>query len=265
MNVVITGASSGIGKSVAEYLSSRGHVVIGSTRSLSGKSLSSVELLELDVNDDNSVATFYNSVCRRFDKVDVLINNAGFVLSGPAESTSMAECKAQFETNYFGVVRMTNAFLPLFRRQKHGLIINVSSLGGLISMPYQVHYSASKYALEGYTEAMRMELAPFHINMCNINPGDLRTSFTVNRRMTSRIETAYAKKFEQIMHIFEDEEKNGADPIVVAKCVEQIINKKSVRMRYIVGKRSQTVAYTIKRLVGHALFEKVLMLMWKVR
>lgn len=263
MNIIITGASSGIGKTVAGYLTDKGHQVIGTSRHPS-QSDDKFEILKLDVTDEASVANFTKNVLQKFTKIDVLINNAGFVISGPSESTTMDECKSQFETNYFGVVRMTNQFLPLFRKQRDGLIINISSLGGLISMPFQAHYSASKFALEGYTEALRMELAPYHVRVCNINPGDLNTSFTNNRHIIHHVERDYKSKFTELLNRYEKEERRGSDPLLVAKLIYSLIGKKKVRMRYLVGKRSQTIGYTMKRLFGSTIFEKVMMSMWKV-
>jgi short-subunit dehydrogenase len=152
--ILITGASSGIGKVVGEYLTKKGHSVIGTSRDPDRQQVE-FEMIKLDVTDDASIDNAFQILFDRFDKIDVLINNAGFGICGPIESTSIKEAKDQFETNYFGVVRVTNKLLPHFRINKSGLIINISSLGGLIGMPFQGHYSASKFALEGYTEALR--------------------------------------------------------------------------------------------------------------
>lgn len=263
MNIVITGASSGIGKVIGEYLLTRGHQVIGTSRYHEGP-FGHLELLRLDVTSDESVEEFTQTLGSRFDRIDVLINNAGFALCGPIENTSIAECKEQFETNYFGVVRVTTSLLPFFRKQRTGKIITISSLAGLIGMPFQAHYSASKFALEGFTEALRMELSPFHIQACTINPGDFHTSFTANRKMASSIDPAYSESCGQLLAQYEEEERNGSDPILIAKLVASLIQRKRLKVRYIVGKPSQTVSVTLKRIFGESLFEKVMKLIWKI-
>lgn len=262
--ILITGASSGIGKVVGEYLTKKGHNVIGTSRDPSKQEVE-FEMIKLDVTDGVAVDNAFQLLFNRLDKIDVLINNAGFGICGPSESTSIKEAKDQFETNYFGVVRVSNKLLPHFRMNKSGLIINISSLGGLIGMPFQAHYSASKFALEGYTEALRLELLPFKVNVCNINPADFKTSFSKNRRFIHLIEEVYQDKFIQFKEMYEHEEDNGADPIMIAKLIHNLTQKKKVKTRYIVGKQSQTIGYFMKRLLGSRLFENILAVMWKAK
>lgn len=262
--ILITGASSGIGKAVGEYLTKKGHKVIGTSRNPDNQS-GAFEIIKLDVTDDQSVDDAFQLIFDRYDKIDVLINNAGIGICGPIECTSINESKSQFETNYFGVIRVTNKMLPHFRANKSGLIINISSLGGLIGMPFQGHYSATKFALEGFTEALRMELLPFNINVCNINPGDFKTPFSTNRRFTDTMESAYKDKFNQFMKMYENDEENGSDPIMIAKLVHGLTKKSKTKIRYMVGKKSQTIAFPIKRLLGSSLFESVVMGLWKAK
>lgn len=262
--ILITGASSGIGKVVGEYLTKNGHNVIGTSRYPDKQPLG-FEMIKLDVTDDASIDNAFQILHNRFDKIDVLINNAGFGICGPAESTSIKEAKDQFETNYFGVVRVTNKLLPHFRMNKSGLIINISSLGGLIGMPFQAHYSASKFALEGFTEALRLELLPHKVNVCNINPGDFKTSFSKNRRSIQILEEDYKDKFNQFMKMYKYEEDIGSDPIIIAKLIHNLTQKKNISTRYIAGKKSQTIGYLMKRLLGSRLFENILTVMWKAK
>lgn len=262
--ILITGASSGIGKNVGEYLSKKGHKVIGTSRNPNRQS-EDFEIIKLDVTDDNSVDEAFKIIFDRYEKIDVLINNAGFGICGPSESTSIKEAISQFETNYFGVVRVTNKLLPHFRNNKSGLIINMGSLGGLIGLPFQGHYSASKYALEGYTEALRLELLPYKINVCNINPADFKTSFTANRKIIANKEDAYTEKFTQFLKMYENEEENGANPIIIAQLIHKLSQKTKTKVRYIVGKKSQTIGYPIKRLIGSNLFESIMTIMWKAK
>ena len=262
--ILITGASSGIGMVVGEYLTKKGHTVIGTSRN-SDRQSEVFEMIKLDVTDDKSIDDALQIILNRVDKIDVLINNAGFGLCGPIESTSLDEAKSQFETNYFGVVRITNKLLPHFRTNNSGLIINISSLGGLISLPFQAHYSASKYALEGFTEALRLELLPFNINVCNINPGDFNTSFSKNRRFAQKLDEAYKEKFVQFLKMYESEEQQGSNPVIIAKLIHNIIQKKKTKVHYLVGKKFQIIGSPIKRFIGSNLFESMMIVLWKAR
>jgi NAD(P)-dependent dehydrogenase (short-subunit alcohol dehydrogenase family) len=264
MNIVITGASSGIGKAVANHLAKVGHQVLGTSRYKEGR-FDNFELLKLDVTDNSSVEKFIEQIFHRFQQVDVLINNAGYVISGPVENITIEEAKQQIDTNYFGVVRLTQKFLPHFRANNKGKIINICSLAGQIGMPFQAHYSASKYALEGFTDALRLELSPFKIQVCNINPGDFRTNITYNRKITPHIDSAYKMQFERILDIYATEENNGADPVRIANLITSLLSKNKLKARYTVGKFSQTSSVTFKRIFGTQLFERVMKIMWKIK
>ena len=181
--VLVTGASSGVGQSTARLLTERGYRVLGTSRkAAAGGDPSGVTMLPLDVRSDDSVAACLSAVSGLVDRIDILVNNAGYELAGALEEFSLDEVKAQFETNFFGVVRMVKAVLPLMRRQKNGQIINVSSLAGLSAIPFLGIYSASKFALEGYTEALRLEVKPFNIRVSQIEPAFLRTPMMTNRQ-----------------------------------------------------------------------------------
>jgi short-subunit dehydrogenase len=166
-NVVpITGASSGVGQAAARLLAQRGYKVFGTSRNpATAESIPMVEMLPLDVRADASVHACVEAVSHRGGRLDVLVNNAGFELAGALEELSPPEAEAQFETNFFGVVRMINAVLPSMRQQKRGRIVNVGSLSGLSPIPFLGIYSASKFALEGYMEALRHEVKPFNIHV----------------------------------------------------------------------------------------------------
>jgi NAD(P)-dependent dehydrogenase (short-subunit alcohol dehydrogenase family) len=184
--VLITGASSGVGQSTARLLSQRGYRVFGTSRDPAmAEPLSCVELLPLDVRRDDSVQACVEAVFRRGGHLEVLINNAGHELAGALEELSPEEARGQFETNFFGVVRMINAVLPFMRQRKAGHIVNVSSLSGL-PIPFLGIYSASKFALEGYTEALRHEVKPFGIRVSLTEAGFLRTPMMNNRQFGAR-------------------------------------------------------------------------------
>src|SRR5499426_1393555 len=183
--ILITGASSGVGQSTARLLSQKGYKVFGTSRNpASAEVIPGIEMVPLDVRSDDSVAECLKAVADEAGRVDVLVNNAAYELAGAIEEISIDEAKAQFETNFFGVVRMVQATLPLMRQHKQGQIINVSSLSGVSSIPFMGFYSASKFALEGYTEALRLEVAPLNIYVSLTEAGFLKTPM-MNKRQVS--------------------------------------------------------------------------------
>src|SRR5258708_5663628 len=180
--VLVTGASSGIGAIAAAFLAERGYRVYAGARS--AVTAAGVEPIALDVSDDASVTRAIEAILAKEGRLDILVNNAGFGIAGAIEDTSIDEARAQFDVNFFGVLRMCRAVLPAMRPRKAGYIVNIGSIGGLIAIPFQGFYSASKFALEGFSEALRLEVRPFGIHVVLIEPGDHRTSFTPNRRST---------------------------------------------------------------------------------
>src|SRR3989449_4616415 len=167
--VLVTGASSGIGQATARLLAEHGFNVFGTARK------PEAPLVALDVRSDDSVRNCVQQVLSQTGRIDVLVNNAGYNLMGAAEETSIDEAKAQFETNFFGVVRMVNAVLPAMRKAGSGKIINIGSLAGITAIPFGAFYTASKFAIEGYTEALWHELRPLGISASVIEPGFVHT------------------------------------------------------------------------------------------
>jgi NAD(P)-dependent dehydrogenase (short-subunit alcohol dehydrogenase family) len=257
--VLVTGASSGIGKECAELLSQSGHKVYRGSRStednLDGGRIS------LDVDSEISVNSAVKRIFEKEGRMDVVVNAAGFGIVGAVEDTSLSEAKKQFETNFFGVVRMCKAVLPLMRQQGSGLIINISSIAGLVSLPFQAFYSASKFALEGLTEGMRMEVAPFGIRVVLVEPGDFRTEFTKNRKETdcTANNSGYRERYLKALAVFEKEEANGDDPTNVARLVSRIVDKKSPRLRYSVGPTGERVVPALKQILPHKLYQWLFM------
>ncbi|MFI5101715.1 MAG: SDR family NAD(P)-dependent oxidoreductase [Actinomycetes bacterium] len=172
---LVTGTSSGIGEAVARELAAAGFRVFGTTRSAPAQPIDGVEPLTVDVDDDRSVRDGVERVLREAGRIDVLVNNAGYLCEGAVEEVTIAEAKAQFETNYFGVVRMTDAVLPGMRARGGGHIITLSSLAGLVPVPFWGHYNASKFAVEGLMETLRHEVRPFGIRVAMVEPGNIRT------------------------------------------------------------------------------------------
>lgn len=257
--ILITGASSGIGEACAQQLQRSGHTVYRSSRSTQNKPES--RQFSLDVDDSESVNSAIELVSKTEGRIDVIVNCAGFGIVGAVEDTSIDEAKKQFETNFFGVVRVCKAVLPLMRRQNSGLIINISSIAGLVSLPFQAFYSASKFALEGLSEAMAMEVAPFGIRVVLIEPGDFRTEFTANRKQTreSVNHSHYGERYKKALAVFEKEEANGDDPVAVARLVSRIIEKKSPRLRYSVGPAGERIVPALKQILPHKVYQWLFM------
>ena len=259
MKILITGTTSGIGRTIALYLASMGHEVIGTSRSSTTDD--DLPVMKLDVTDDLSVNNCIDLIKKKYGALDLLINNAGFALAGPIEETSISEAVQQFETNYFGVVRMIKGIIPLMRSNGGGLIINISSMAGLMALPFQGHYSASKFALEGLVEALRIELMPFKIKVVNINPGDFSTNIASNRKISD----TYEKRFRKTLKLYEKDEQSGADPIIIAHLIERLINKKTGhKVRYSIGNFTQTVTIPLKKILSSKLFEKMLIKTYKL-
>ncbi len=262
--VLITGAASGIGKACAEHLARRGYRVFGGDRDPATFS-APVNPLLMDVNDDDSVAAAVGAVTSQAHRIDVLVNNAGFGIAGSIEDTSMDEARAQLDTNFFGAVRTTKAVLPHMREQGSGLIVNVTSIGGLIALPFQGAYSASKFALEGLSEALRMEVASLGVKVAVLEPADCRTGFTAARRKVEAADRgAYREAFATSLAVIESDEMGGADPRVVARRLARIIEAPSPRFRYMAGSLTERLAVLLKRLLPYSLFAPIIAGHYKV-
>src|SRR5262245_12520476 len=253
--VLITGASSGVGQSTARLLSQRGFTVFGTSRNpSSADGIRGVEMLSLDVCADDSVRGCVEAVVNRNGRLDVLINNAGYELAGALEELSSEEAKAQFETNFFGVVRTVNAVLPLMRKQKRGHIINVSSLTGLTAAPFLGIYSASKFALEGYTEALRQEVKPFNIHVSMTEAGFLKTPMRNHRQLAANRLAEYDPWRERALNAIRDHEEKGPGPEVVAETLLEIVSSRTPRLRYLIGGQAKTVA-RLRRFLPAGMYE----------
>jgi NAD(P)-dependent dehydrogenase (short-subunit alcohol dehydrogenase family) len=254
--VLITGASSGVGQSAARLLSQRDYKVFGTSRNpASAEIIPAVEMLPLDVRADDSVRACVEAVSSRGGRLDVLINNAGHELAGALEELSLEEARAQFETNFFGVVRMVNAVLPLMRRQKRGHIINVSSLSGLSPIPFLGMYSASKFALEGYTEALRHEVKPFNIRVSLTEAGLLKTPMMNNRQVGASRISEYDPWRQRALNVIRAHEEKGPGPELVAETLLEIVSSNSPRLRYLIGQQAKSVA-RLRRFLPATLYEQ---------
>ncbi|MGC2697611.1 MAG: SDR family oxidoreductase [Candidatus Angelobacter sp.] len=264
--VLITGASSGIGRVCGEYLAGKGMTVYGASRSLTPGSPGPFNTLLMDVTNDASVQQGVRHIQEQHGRIDVVINCAGYGIAGAVEETSPQEAMAQFDTNFFGVHRVCRAILPIMRQQNNGVIINISSLAGLLAVPFQAFYSASKFAMEGMTEALRMEVRPFGIRVALIEPGDFKTEFPINRKNSAESErsSVYRDLLERCLGVMREEEKNGKVPYPVARLVERVIYDPSPRLRYTVGPFGERLGPILKSVLPHRLYEYLFMKHYKL-
>lgn len=256
--VLITGASSGIGQLCATHLHQRGYRVYGTSRR--PVFTAPYPILEMNVDDDASVQRGVDRIVAETGRLDAVVNNAGYSLVGAVEETSLEEAKAHFETNFFGALRVCRAALPVMRRQRHGHIVNISSLGGEIGLPFQGIYSATKFALEGMTEALRLEVRPFGIHAVLIQPGDCATGLTASRRSTveSLNGSAYQPQFTATVKRIQQDEARGGSPEAVAYLLARIIASKSPRPRYRVGPFIEQLAVYAKPNLPGKMFDWIM-------
>jgi short-subunit dehydrogenase len=257
--VFITGISSGFGKCTAEYLASKGHAIYGTSRK-EIKVNGLINVLKADITDRTSVKMAVDAVIQKEGRIDVLINNAGMGISGPVEYASFEDIELQMNTNFKGLVNVIQSVLPSMRKEKSGTIINISSIGGVMGLPFQAFYSASKFAIEGLSEALRMELKPYYIKVVVIRPGDFLTSFTSNRKVEVNLNdnNSYQEQFRKSLSIIETDEKGGMKPEVFAEKLARIIDQKNPRSTYIISTTEQKLAVVLKRLLPDALFSAIL-------
>lgn len=238
---LVTGASSGFGRVIARRLHQREYRVFGTSRSKDTVAGPGVEMLTLDVRSQDSVQVCVRTVLDSEGRIDVLVNNAGTTHLSLAEETDVDEARAVFETNFFGIVRMTNAVLPVMRARKSGRIINVGSLAGLVAIPGQAFYTASKFALEGYSEALRYEVEPFGIHISLIEPGFYRTRLQESIGLEARRFGDYDGLREALHSSIARSFVEGGDPAEVAELVVRVAGAKAPRLRYRVGSGARWV------------------------
>jgi NAD(P)-dependent dehydrogenase (short-subunit alcohol dehydrogenase family) len=245
--VLITGTASGIGKATAELLIKEGHIVYGGDIQFAqNKYLDSIGgySIDMDVTDTAMVRAGVERIIKEQGRIDVLFNNAGFGLYAPMEETTEEDMRYQFEVNVFGVANVTRAVLPYMRPQNSGIILNTSSMGGKIYMPLGSWYHATKHAIEGWSDCLRLELKEFNIDVVIIEPGAINTNFgnVTTEYMQKYIEeTNYNHMVDPFVHMMDDMtpeelEKMGSDPIVIAKVVNKAINAKKPKTRYVKGR-----------------------------
>ena len=244
---IVTGSSSGIGFETSVILARNGFHTYAAVRSLdkskplidmSKKDGLSIQVVELDVSNDKSVKDAINKVLSENKRIDVVVNNAGYALAGSFEDLSMDEIKSQFETNFFGVIRVIQAILPTMRNQRNGRIVNVSSMGGRIAIPLDSAYHGTKFALEGVSESLQYEVEQFGIKIIIIEPGAIKSNFFNNLKMASkaqRLDSPYTQMMQKLNAGFSFMLENAPHPVEVAKVILAAVTSEDPQLRYTVG------------------------------
>lgn len=256
--ILITGASSGFGKATAELLAAKGHIVYGTSRNqvMHDK----IHFLQIDVRDANTITKNIAQLIEKEGHIDVLINNAGMGIGGALELASQEEIRIQMETNFMGCVNMCQKVLPYMRKQGYGKIINLSSIGGVMGLPYQGFYSASKFAIEGFSEALSAEVKGFGITVSMVEPGDFATNFTASRKnsIATQEDPEYGPIFKRSLSIIEEEENGGLKPEILAQTIVKIVECKKPKLRYVVANLEQRLSVLLKKLLPGNMFVNIL-------
>jgi short-subunit dehydrogenase len=263
--ILITGASSGIGKSAAEFLSAKGFKVYGTGRNPKINEKNGYSLIPLDVTKPETISLAIDSIIKSEGRLDVLVNNAGMGITGPIEDTPTNEMRKVFETNFFGAIDMMKAVLPQMRKQQSGTIINVTSIAGYMGLPFRGVYSATKGALDLVSEAIRMEVKEFGIQIATIAPGDVATNIAAGRYHTPVFEnSAYKEKYQMNLDLMDLHVDSGMDPIKMAEKIHQIINLKQPNVHYRVGAFMEKFSTLLKKILPSKRYEKLLMNHYKL-
>ena len=263
--VLITGGSSGIGKSIGAFLHHKGFIVYGTSRNPERIANSVFPLIALDVRDTESIQKAVTEVISKSGRIDVVINNAGVGITGPIEEIPTEEIKNNFETNLFGPIEVMKAVLPQMRQQKSGLIINITSIAGYMGLPYRGIYSASKGALELITEALRMEVKSFGIQITNVAPGDFATNIASGRYHAPLLkDSAYEVPYGNTLKMMDEHVDSGSNPNEMAEAIYKIIQNPNPKVHYKVGVFMQKFSIILKRILPDTVYERMLMNHYKL-
>ncbi len=264
--ILITGASSGLGKAAASFLLAKNFRVLGTSRNPDKYTVvEGLELLPFDLNRPETANELVERVMEKTGRIDVLINNAGAGITGPVEEIELSAMHSHVSTNFFGPLALIQKVLPVMREQKSGLIINVTSIGGYMGLPYRGLYSASKGALNMVSEALRMEVKRFGIDVVTLAPGDFATDIA-ERRIYSPLkkDSPYHDPYQHSLDTLNDHVTQGKDPLDFAKMVFKIITLHKRKVHYKSGSFLQKISLLLKRVLPDIVFEKMLMNHYKV-
>ncbi|WP_373781475.1 SDR family oxidoreductase [Kaistella sp.] len=255
MTIIITGTSAGIGFTLAEYFGKKGHKVFG----LSRKSVESkyFKTIPTDITDNTQVQNAIAEVLKTESRIDVLINNAGMGMVGAVEDSTQEEILKLFNLNLVGSVQMMTGVLPKMREQKMGQIINISSIGSEMGLPFRGFYSASKSALDKVTEAIRYEVSPWNIQVCTLHLGDIKTNIAENRVKT-KVSEPYQKTFNKVYSLMNAHVNDGTEPLEVAEYIDQLLAKKSWKAHFYFGKFGQKIGIPLKWILPQNFYENLM-------
>lgn len=264
MIILITGITSGFGKAMAERLSRDGHKVYGTHRHAQ-EQIPGVTYIKADATDVGQVKNAVDTVMAGEGRIDVFINNAGMGIGGPLEFSSLEDAQRQMDVNWMGMVRFLHFVVPIMRRQGSGKIICFSSIGGLMGLPFQGLYSASKFAIEGYCEALRLETKGFGIKVTVIEPGDFSTSFTAQRKSVQDTEAFAAyKTYSESLASIEHDETSGLKPEYLAAKISKIVKKDNPAYSYVIATFEQRLSVFLKRILPAKWFAPLLSSYYKL-
>lgn len=263
--VLITGASSGIGKAIGEFLFHKGFTVYGTSRNPAAITNSLFPLIALDVRNAESIKEAVKKVILLSGKIDVVINNAGVGITGAIEEIPAAEIQNNFDTNLFGPIEVIKAVLPQMRTQHSGLIINITSIAGYMGLPYRGIYSASKGALEIVSESLRMEVKPFGIHITTVAPGDFATNIAAGRFHAPLVKgSPYEKPYGTTLETMNEHVDSGSNPREMAEAIYKIIQNPNPKVHYKIGAFMQKFSIVLKRILPDKMYEKMLMNHYKL-
>ncbi|MCQ2398583.1 MAG: SDR family oxidoreductase [Sphaerochaetaceae bacterium] len=241
--VLVTGASSGIGLAAARFFAERGCTVYAMSRHCKEETVRTGDGCIVSVCGDVTDSASLERVFSKIEKLNVVIHCAGFGISGSAECTPVDAVRAQMETNYIGVLNVNSFALPLLRKNSHSVVIITSSVAGIIPIPFQSHYSSSKYAIEAYGEALRMECRPYGVKVCLVEPGDTKTGFTAARTHNEPENSPYFAKCTEAVQKMAEDEMKGASPEKVASVFWKQAHKRNPKVRVAVGVQYKILAF----------------------
>ena len=263
MIILITGITSGFGKAMAERLTADGHKVYGTHRKAKDF-IPGVQYIQADSQQPEEVKAAVEQVVKAEGRIDVFINNAGMGIGGPLEFCSLEDCQRQMDINFMGMVRYIREVVPVMRAQGSGRIICFSSIGGLMGLPFQGMYSASKFAIEGYCEALRMEVRAFGIDVVVIEPGDFSTAFTAQRKKCEGEALEVYKTYAESMASIEKDETTGLKPEYLAGKISRIVKTRRPRYHYVISTLVQGLSVVLKRILPAPWFSAILRSYYKL-
>lgn len=255
MTIIITGTSAGIGLALAEYFGKNGHQVYGLSRKNTESDF--FKTIPTDITEHSQIENAIAEILKKEKRIDLLINNAGMGMVGAVEDSKKEQILKLFNLNLVGAVQMMSGVLPKMREQKAGQIINISSIGSEMGLPFRGFYSASKSALDKVTEAIRYEVSPWNVEVCTLHLGDIKTKIAENRVKTE-VSEPYKKTFEKVYALMNSHVDDGSEPAEVAEYIEKLLEKKTWKAHYYFGKFGQKIGVPLKWLLPQNFYENLM-------